>query len=282
MRLENYTFVHNWILDHNASGASHVAAHNQFSDWTEQEYRNILGYNFTTDSERGDIHIFEPSNSDSVNWVEAGAVTDVKDQGDCGSCWAFSSTGSLEGAHFIATGELLSFSEQQLVDCAGRRYDEDGCDGGVMEGSYLYWKTHKAELQSAYPYTSGNGKSGKCKYSKESKTSVEVSSFKKVTPSNPSQMKAAVAQQPISVSVDASWPLFMTYSKGVLDSKLCGKSLDHAVLAVGYGTEKGKDYWLVKNSWNTDWGENGYIKLAIRDGNGTCGVQMEPLFPTSN
>jgi len=207
----------------------------------------------------------------------------VKDQGQCGSCWAFSSTGALEGAHYKASGELLSFSEQQLVDCSGLFYGNLGCNGGMQARAFRYLESHKAELESVYPYTSGTTKKkSSCAYSSDSKTAVEVKTYKNVTANSPSQMKAALAQQPLSVSIEADKRVFQTYKSGILDSTACGTKLDHAVLAVGYGSEGGQEYWLVKNSWNTTWGDEGYVKLAIVDGDGICGVQMGPLYPTAN
>ena len=284
-RLENFTNTHNFINEHNSSNATWVAGHNQFSDWSHAEYKNILGYSGRAEGMTGKAPtVLAETNATSVNWVTAGAVTPVKDQGQCGSCWAFSSTGSLEGAHYIATGELLSFSEQQLVDCAGFSYGNYGCNGGLQENSYNYYEAgNLAELESAYPYVSGTTlKKGTCAYSSTSKTAVEVSTYTAVTPNTPSQMKSALTQQPLAVSIEADKMVFQTYKTGVLNSTKCGTSLDHAVLAVGYGTEAGQDYWLVKNSWNTTWGDQGYIKLAIVDGAGICGVQMEPLSPKTN
>lgn len=195
-RLEYFNFVDNFINEHNASGASWVAGHNQFSDWAPVEFKSILGY---VEDERmeddAETKWFDESVIDDfgVNWVEKGAVTPVKNQGNCGSCWAFSSTGALEGAHFIATGELLSFSEQQLVSCSGILDGNSGCNGGIQLGAFRYYKSHMAELESAYPYKSGKtGLDHSCKYDEMSKTAVDVSSYTRVAGSSPEQMKAAL------------------------------------------------------------------------------------------
>ena len=284
-RLENFTNTHNFINEINASNMTHTAGHNQFSDWSHAEYKQMLGYAGRAEGETVRAPtVFAETNTDSVNWVDAGAVTPVKDQGQCGSCWAFSTTGSLEGAHYVATGELLSFSEQQLVDCAGLKYGNLACNGGLQTAAYKYYEAdNKAELESVYPYFSGTTmKKGTCAYDSSSTTAVTVSDYLAVTPNSPAQMQAALTTQPLAVSIEADKLVFQTYKTGVLNSTKCGTSLDHAVLAVGFGTEAGQDYWLVKNSWNTTWGDQGYIKLAIVDGEGICGVQMEPLAPTTN
>jgi cathepsin L len=278
-RMMNFANTEKFIQEHNSSNATHVAGHNQFSDWSHAEYKAMLGY-VRSETATKNIKVFAETNADSVNWVEAGAVTPVKDQGQCGSCWAFSSTGSLEGAHFIATSELLSFSEQQLVDCAYVSYGNYGCNGGLQTNAYNYYEDgNKAELESVYGY---KGVKGSCAYKASSATAVTVSDYADVTPDSVPQMKAALAQGPLAVAIEADKMVFQTYKTGVLNSTKCGTNLDHAVLAVGYGTEAGQDYWLVKNSWNTTWGEQGYIKLAIVDGDGVCGVQMDPQSVTTN
>jgi len=284
VRLANFEVTHNFINKVNAAGVSWVAGHNQFSDWHRSEYQNMLGYVADTTPEMIQATHFDTSNlADEVNWVTAGAVTDVKDQGQCGSCWSFSTTGAMEGAHFVATGELLSFSEQQLVDCATGIYLNMGCNGGNPLWAYRYLKSHEAELETEYPYTSGGGDdSTDCLYDEHSKTSVDVSASASVAASNPDQMMAALEKQPLAVLIEADKAVFQTYQSGVLTSSKCGTSLDHAVLAVGYGTEDGEDYWLVKNSWNTTWGDNGYVKLGRTATDGICGVQMGPSFPTTN
>ena len=281
MRKANFERVDAFIKEHNASNATYTAGHNQFSDWTDAEYKSILGYVRGERSERKAPTVLDTSmNADSVNWVEAGAVTPVKDQGQCGSCWAFSSTGSLEGAHFIATGELLSFSEQQLVDCAYIKYGNYGCNGGLQDNAYKYYEDgNDAELESVYPY---KGVKGTCAYDSSSATAVTVSNYTTVTPDSVDQMKAALNQQPLAIAIEADKLCFQTYSSGVFNNTKCGTTLDHAVLAVGYGTENGQEYWLVKNSWNTTWGDQGYIKIAIVDGEGICGVQMDPEWPQTN
>ncbi len=263
------------IQELNASETS-VHGHNKFSDYTRAEYKKLLGFMANYNESAEPVVLDATDLPASVNWVEAGAVTPVKDQGQCGSCWAFSSTGALEGAHQIASGELLSFSEQQLVDCVQLCF---GCNGGNQALAFRYLESHDIELESAYPYTA---KDGDCAYNEASATAVDVSDYTMVTSDSVEQMKAALAQQPLSVSIEADKLVFQTYTSGVLSSTKCGTQLDHAVLAVGYGTEDGQDYWLVKNSWGTSWGEDGYIKLAIVDGDGICGVQMGPLYPTAN
>jgi len=268
-------------MEHNATDSSYTLGHNHMSDWSPAEYKHILGYvssgrnvEYTTLDTR--------DNAESINWVELGAVTPVKNQASCGSCWAFSTTGSLEGAHFVATGELVSFSEEQLVEC-NIGTGNMGCQGGLQSTAYEYYETGiDAMLEDKYPYTSGGGSSGDCKYDASEATNVTVSAYTNVTPSSVDQMKAGLTQQPVAVAIQANKLCFQFYKSGVMDKASCGTNLDHAVLAVGYGTEDGKDYWLVKNSWDTVWGDNGYIKLAIVDGDGICGVQMEPLFPKTN
>ena len=286
-RLANFAATDAFIKEHNASNATYTAGHNQFSDWSHVEYKAMLGYVRSETATKNRVVVYDESaNADTVNWVTKGAVTPVKDQGQCGSCWSFSTTGSLEGAHQIATGELLSFSEQQLVDCAGLKYGNMGCNGGLQTYAYNYYEDgNKAELESVYPYVSGTTlKKGTCAYSASSTTAVTVSSYADVTPNSVSQMKAALNNQPLAIAIEADKLCFQTYKSGVLNNTNCGTTLDHAVLAVGYGTDSasGLDYWLVKNSWNTTWGDQGYIKIAIVDGEGICGVQMDPQTVQTN
>lgn len=217
-------------------------------------------YQVTDDSDNdSDSDTYE-----KVNWVKEGAVTPVKDQGQCSSCWSFSTTGSLEGAHFIAAGELLSFSEQQLIDCSDLTYGNYGCNGGRQVNAYVYYQmSHTAILDSDYPYMSMNGQKGTCIYNQLPKTTVTVSGYSSVTANDVDQMKKALTLQPVAVSVQADNDVYKTYANGVLDSSACGDTPDHAVLAVGYGVEDGQEYWLVKDSYGTNWGDEGYIKIAI-------------------
>jgi C1A family cysteine protease len=217
----------------------------------------------------------------SIDWRTNGAVTSVKDQGQCGSCWTFSATGAVEGAWAVSKGQLIDLSEEQLVECAtGMSYGSHGCNGGQMEGAFKYVIEHGQCALSAYPYTSGNGQSGSCK---SCQPVAHVSSCSDVKPNDQISLKAAVAQQPVAIAIEADTRYFQSYSSGVLTSSSCGTTLDHGVLIVGYGTENGIDYWLVKNSWSTTWGDKGYVKIARSDSTndaGICGISMDPSFPS--
>merc|ERR1712093_976030 len=197
----------------------------------------------------------------SVDWTTKGAVTPVKNQGQCGSCWAFSTTWATEGAYQISTGKLLSFSEQELVDCAGS-YGNQGCNGGLMDNGFKYLEAKGDSLEASYAYT---GKTGTCNTAKQSaadgfKAGV-VTSFHDVQTDSVDQMEAAVAQGPVSIAIEADQSGFQFYKSGIF-SGTCGTNLDHGVLAVGFGTAGGKAYWKVKNSWGSSWGDKGYIQLA--------------------
>jgi len=262
----------------NAENSSFTVAHNKFSTWTDAERKRLLGYkpSFLPKDPQAD----EPSNATGVNWVTGGAVTSVKNQEACGSCWSFSTSGAMEGAHKIAGGALENFSQQQLVNCSTRNY---GCNGGNMDLAFKYYEKHYAILASDYPYVSGDGDDSQaCEYDSMPKTNVKATTYKDIIPNYPENLKDSIAVGPTSVAIQADKRVFQNYSSGVLDSTACGTSLDHAVLAVGWGIEGGQEYILVKNSWGSSWGDKGYIKLASVSGAGICGVNMDPVRPSSN
>jgi len=223
---------------------------------------------------------------DSVDWVTAGAVTPVKNQGQCGSCWSFSTTGALEGAFFIKTGTLDSFSEQQLVDCDTRKNGgkDMGCNGGLMDNAFS-WIEKNGGLctESAYPYNSGTTKTGgSCDTTCVVVEGSEVKDFVDVKSSSDEAMMTALSQQPVSIAIQADQKSFQLYKSGVF-TDACGTGLDHGVLAVGYGTMSGKDYYRVKNSWGETWGDAGYIYMGrgaeFNNGSGQCGMLMQASYP---
>merc|ERR1711972_1051668 len=210
--------------------------------------------------------------ADSVDWTTKGAVTPVKNQGQCGSCWSFSTTGALEGAWEIATGKLVSLSEQQFVDCDKV---DSGCSGGLMDNAFQYAEKNAICTEESYSYT---GRGGTCKASSCTVgiPNGGVTGFKDVAKDDMQALMEAVEKQPVSIAIEADKAAFQSYRSGILSSS-CGANLDHGVLLVGYGSEGGKDYWKVKNSWGTSYGENGYVRLLRgKGGAGECGLLSGP------
>lgn len=278
------------IIEHNKHTTTYYKGVNNFTDMTHQEFRSTMGgcykipqhlldANITSSGEASTF--LPPSNvnvPNDVNWVRAGYVTPVKNQGQCGSCYSFSTTGSLEGQMFKKTGKLPLISEQNIVDCS-KKYGNQGCRGGWMDYAFHYIKDNGGiDSETGYPYYARE--LGYCYY-RAGYNIAQDTGFVDIA-HNEAALKVAVATiGPISVAIDATHPSFQHYKSGVYFERACGntvRSLDHAVLVVGYGNEGGYDYWLVKNSWGTSWGEEGYIKMA-RGYNNQCGIACKASYP---
>jgi len=271
-----------YITEHNKrTDVSYTLQINEFADLTNAEYRERNGWkksqrNRTTSESSKFMVPCGIEMPDEVDWRKMGYVTPVKNQGQCGSCWAFSTTGSLEGQMFKKNGQLVSLSEQNLLDCSVS-FGNHGCNGGLMDNAFDYIQANGGlDSEAAYPYET---RQGVCRY-KQADSAAVVTGYKDVDTGNELALKQALATQgPVSVAIDASHQSFQFYHKGVYDEPACDSyRLDHGVLTVGYGTEDGKDYWLVKNSWGTTWGEAGYVKMS-RNCDNQCGIASEASYP---
>jgi len=279
------------IEQHNKKDVGYKLAMNHFGDMDDEEFKKIMLPKapkpaIKSEYVKMDYEVLprdaKLNAPNSIDWVKLGAVTMVKDQGACGSCWTFGTTGTLEGAWFVKTGQLLSLSEQQLVDCAwGYSWSgaggNQGCDGGFASGA-LQWIIDNGGIatEANYPYIMQDAF---C-LSSDLSSGVQVQAYVNVTPTEDA-LKVAVANGPVAVAIDASHPEFRFYSSGVYyqaDCKNDVDDLDHEVLAVGYGNYQGQDYWLVKNSWSTHWGNQGYVMMS-RNRDNNCGIATQPNYP---
>jgi len=284
-----WTNTVNFISGHNGEydngEHSYRLGENHLADMTSDEITSYMnGLDITGSEVQDGVQVVTDqelrSLNSSVDWREKGYVTHVKDQKHCGSCWAFSAVGSMEGAHFKSTGKLVSLSEQNLVDCS-RKEGNLGCMGGIMDKAFEYVIKNKGiDTESSYPYTAVTGKV--CKY-KQDNVGATISSFKDIPTNSEADLMNAVATiGPISVAIDASKPTFHFYKSGVYFDRKCSSThLDHGVLVVGYGADdNGESYWIVKNSWGVKWGDKGYIKMA-KDKNNACGIARQASYPVA-
>lgn len=291
--LEIFIVADDYITNHNMKGETkYTIDHNEFSDFSPVQFRKhfslgefALGFDHTLRAESNSFLMSKQkytNNSinipDEIDWVEKKMVSNVKNQGQCGSCWAFSTTGALEAAYAIKNnGSVIEFSEQQLVDCDST---DGGCEGGLMDQAFEFVHENKGLCtEESYEYM---GKQGKCDTSCNVVKGSEVSSFIDVEQSSKA-LEAALAQQPVSVAIQANQLSFQLYRSGILTGH-CGDNLDHGVLAVGYGEDKGTKFWKVKNSWGSSWGEDGYIRIEKESKEeekkaGKCGIYKMASYP---
>jgi cathepsin L len=272
----NLDYVEAWNAENNGV----TLEMNKFADLSSAEFKETylsLNYDYSTFVSHNEyIPDLTAPLPTSVDWTTKGVVTPVKDQGQCGSCWSFSTTGSTEGAWAIAGHPLVGLSEQNLMDCS-TSYGNQGCDGGLMDYAFEYIIANKGiDTEASYPYTTADGT---CHFTAKN-VGATISSYKDIPSKNETALQVAAANiGPISVAIDASHNAFQLYKTGVYHQLLCSQTrLDHGVLVAGYGVDGSDDYWLVKNSWGADWGQQGYIWMS-RNRDNNCGIATAASFP---
>ena len=264
-----------YVKDFNSGKHSFTLKLNRLAALTPSEYQSLLGYKIRLPTNRPQIVSAKKPNSDSLDWREKGAVNPIKNQMSCGSCWAFATTLSIESAEFLKYGKLYSLSEQSLVDCDKT---DNGCVGGAPANAINYIVSQcngKVMLENDYPYA---GVDQTCQLDL-SRAVGHVSSYIPVEKGNEDDLAAKCEQYgPVAIAIDSSKMSFNFYSGGIYDEPRCRNDyMDHAVGLIGYGSENGVQYWIVRNHWGTSWGENGYIRM-IR-GSNQCGEASDALVP---
>ncbi|XP_020293033.1 digestive cysteine proteinase 1 [Pseudomyrmex gracilis] len=277
---QNMRFIHST----NRANLGYQLAVNHLADRNDLELKALRGKQYTPGSNGGasfphDVEKEIADCPDTMDWRLYGAVTPVKDQSVCGSCWSFGTTGAVEGAYYMKYKKLVRLSQQALIDCSWG-YGNNGCDGGEDFRSYKFIMKHGG-LPTEEDYGGYLGQDGYCHIDNVTLTA-KITGYVNVPSGDVNSLKIAIAKHgPVSVAIDASHKTFSFYSNGVYYDPTCGNTedkLDHAVLAVGYGTMDGKGYWLIKNSWSNYWGNDGYILMAQKDDN--CGVLLAPTYVT--
>ena len=262
------------VNEHNAAKKKFTVSLNKFAAYTPAEYNALLGFKMDR-SLRKESKPSKKSNADSLDWRDKNVVNEIKDQKNCGSCWAFSTIQAAESVNAISTGKLQRYSEQNLIDCVNTCW---GCRGGVMSSAYAYilgFQDGNFNLESEYPYKSVEGS---CEFQKHSKVGI-MNDYIIIKKGDEDDLAAKCEQYgPVAIAIDASNWSFQLYSGGIYDEPSCSSiSLDHGVGCVGFGSENGTKYWIVRNSWGKSWGEEGYIRM-IWDGN-RCGVATMAAVP---
>lgn len=274
---DNYMF----IQDMNQQNRSFYLDVNEFADMHHDEFGELM-LGFHNLEKTSSCHSFETklnssSLPESFDWRDMGGVTSVKNQGQCGSCWSFSAAGAMEGAWFLSSGNLVNISEQQLIDCS-KIYGNLGCNGGLMDSAFEYAIDNGMCLYDSAPYEM---ETGKCSDVSNCEKVAFFDHCVDVTPNNQVHLKEALIYAPVSIAIEADTRVFQFYSGGIITSDSCGTNLDHGVLIVAYGEESGTEYWTVKNSWGSSWGEAGYVRIERSDSTddeGVCGIAMQPSY----